>query len=96
MVEVVERRVPKTRITKDLFGFIDILAIEPREQGCLGIQATTGSNHAARRKKILGHCHEQAEKWLAAGNRIEVWSWRKLKKGGWQPRIEEITLLELR
>ena len=97
MAEVVERWIPKTKVRKDLFGFIDILAVNPHRflSGCLGIQVTTSSNLAARFKKICGPCAEQALNWLTAGNRIEVWGWRKLKGKGWKPRIMPVLLVDV-
>lgn len=81
-------------IRQDLFGFVDIIAIYPDERGITAVQATGPNGHADHRRKIL-EC-EHAPTWLAAGGRIELWSWRKMlvKKGGkaqrWVPRMEEI------
>ena len=74
----------------DLFGFIDIVAlIGPNT---IGIQCTSGDNHAARRTKILAE--PKALAWLKAGNLIEVHSWSKLGARGerkvWVCRKEEI------
>lgn len=41
----------------------------------IGIQATSGTNHAARRDKALAEPRLQA--WLDAGGRFAIWSWRK-------------------
>jgi hypothetical protein len=49
--QVVERWVPQARRRVDLFGCIDVVAIT--DEGILGIQVTSGSNHAARRTKAL-------------------------------------------
>lgn len=70
---VVEQTIPHTFIKRDLFGFVDIVAITP--DGIVAIQATGGSGgaHAARVTKILNE--PRARRWLAAGQRIEVWSW---------------------
>ena len=80
----------------DLFGFIDILAITP-EGETIGIQTTSASGASARRMKILTECCDAARAWLKAGNKIEVWSWRKHKERGengkwWQVKRVEITL----
>ena len=85
--QVVERWVPQARRRIDLFGVIDILALDG-EPGCIGIQATTGSNHASRRKKALAE--PRLLLWLRAGNRFEVWSWRKGANGRWTLRSEPI------
>ena len=76
--QVVEKWVPQARRRIDLFGFIDVLAMKvPDEQGILGIQATTMENRTKRVKKIKEA--PAAWEWLMAGNRLEVWCWRKLK-----------------
>jgi hypothetical protein len=87
--EVVERWVPFNKTRKDLFGFVDIIAITPG--GILGIQATSGSNVAARRTKIHTLHVPVLEAWIAAGGKVEVWGWSKRKKRGadgkfWQVR----------
>lgn len=84
-------------IRQDLFGFIDVLAIEPGKIGCLGVQCCASSGMAAHRRKIIEDCADAAADWLRADNRIELWGWRKvkLKRGGkaerWAPRVEMIT-----
>lgn len=70
---VVERWNPHARRRQDLFGFGDILAIKPGMPALI-VQATSGTNHSARRRKILGI--EDAQRWLNTGNTIEVWSWK--------------------
>jgi len=83
-------------IRQDLFGFIDVIALDP-ERGIVGVQACT-SDFAAHRRKILEDCTEQVEAWLQCGGKVELWGWRKVKvkRGGkamrWKPRVEDITL----
>ena len=72
--EVVERWVPRTRIRRDFAGFADILAFQ-FPWGILAIQATTGSNAAAREKKA--RAEPRLALWLRAGGKAEVWSWAK-------------------
>lgn len=87
---------PFAKIRQDLFGFIDVLGMHPRQQGLLGVQATTGAHHAERKAKILAL--PSARLWVETGNRIWVLTWTckgargKVKK--WEPRIEEIALSE--
>jgi hypothetical protein len=74
--DIVERRIPGTNISKDLFGFGDILAIRGRD--ILIVQATSASNLAARVHKIadsplVGMVRE-------AGIAIHAHGWRY--KGG--------------
>jgi hypothetical protein len=74
--QVVEQTIPRTFIKRDLFGCIDIVAITPN--GLLGIQATSGTNHAARAAKARQQPHFAA--WLRAGAHFAVWSWAR--RGG--------------
>lgn len=80
-------------IRQDLFGFIDIIALDP-ERGIVAIQSC-GQAISEHRKKILAN--EIAPEWLKSGGRIELWGWRKVKlhRGGkalrWVPKIEEFT-----
>lgn len=77
------------KLRQDLFGFIDVVGMHPDSQGLLGVQATSGSNHSARRKKILDL--PVAKLWLETGNRIWVLSWSRVG-GKWTPRIENLCL----
>jgi hypothetical protein len=84
-VDVCERTIPGARIKKDLFGFIDQIAIVPmdypdEEGGILAIQATTGSNNAARIKKIVFEHDIEAHAWTASGGIIEVWAWSRIAR----------------
>ena len=73
------------RIRQDLLGFGDILAIQPGS--ILLVQATTFENMKARIEKIRGL--ETHRKWHEAGGHIEVWGWRRPKKGQpkWEPEV---------
>lgn len=93
---VVERHIPFPRpqgTTIDLFGVIDVVAIAPG--AIVGIQVTSGTNHASRREKILAT--ENARRWIAEGNgRLELWSWSKrgshFERPHWELRVEVFTL----
>lgn len=79
-----ERRVPipgRNNVTRDLFGFADIVAASPNE-GIIFIQATTAHNIMARIEKIRTECLKAATDILVAGARIEVWGWHKRKGRG--------------
>ena len=84
-------------IRQDLFGFIDLISLDP-ERGIVGVQCCARSGHAAHRRKITEDCNEAAREWLRCGGVIELWSWakQKVKRGGkaerWMPKVEEITL----
>jgi hypothetical protein len=59
----------------------------------IGIQATSGSNHAARITKAKSE--PRLAHWVAAGARFEIWSWAKQgargKRKKWTLRVEEVT-----
>jgi hypothetical protein len=56
----------------------------------VGIQATSGTNHAARREKALAESRLKA--WRDAGGKFEIWSWSKAgargKRKTWTLRTE--------
>lgn len=65
-------------IRKDLFGFIDVLALT--DEGFVAIQSTSRPNIGSRHLKIRTDCQEAAKHFLRAGGRIEVWGWFKAEK----------------
>jgi hypothetical protein len=87
--EVTEHWCQFSKRRKDLFGMIDILCINTGYT--LGIQVTTGSNHAHRVVKLAGH--KNFRYWLACTKRrLQVWSYRKDKMGKWKLRVQELRL----
>lgn len=82
LCQIVERWNPYARIRQDLFGIGDILAI--REGETLLVQTTSRGNVAARVTKIQES--EHLDKILAAGWKITVHGWGKLK-AGWTCKI---------
>lgn len=87
-------------IRQDLFGIIDIIALDP-ERGVIGVQCC-GSSFSAHYKKITAERAQETLDWLQTpGTKLEIWGWRKLKKkrGGkamvWRPRIQEITTSDI-
>lgn len=98
VVEKWNQHVGEHGIRQDLFGIVDILVLEPGEDGgFLGIQAC-GQSFAEHKRKLIEECAEACLNWLnTRGGKLQIWSWRKVKKerGGklmlWQPRIYEIT-----
>jgi hypothetical protein len=90
--QVVEQTIPYSFIKRDLFGIIDILALT--ENGILGIQATSGTNHSARITKA--RAEPRLATWLARGGSFEVWSFAKRGERGkrktWTLRVEAVTL----
>lgn len=90
-VAKVEHRLPIRRVTVDLFGFIDVLAIKEGEPGVLGVQATTIGHLRDRERKVRGEPRHAI--WLAAGNRIQVigWALRDIgKRTVWTPTVLDI------
>ena len=89
---VVERWNPHAKIRQDAFGFIDVIVLDTTNHAIIGVQATSGSNHGARRRKILDE--PRALSWVNAGGLIEVWSWSKrpgvTKRKVWTLRREEV------
>lgn len=87
--EVVERWNPHARVRHDLFNVADILAVRGVET--LAVQVTAGSGVSARVRKLTAS--SALPLLAAAGWRIEVHGWRKVKvrRGGkasrWQCRI---------
>lgn len=85
---------------RDLFGIIDIIALDP-ERGVVGVQST-GQDFSGHWKKITEEMSENTRLWLETpGASLELWAWRKVKKvrGGkamiWKPRIASIVLDDL-
>ena len=83
--------------TYDLLNIIDILVLA---DDFLGIQVC-GQDFQSHVKKITIDEVENTLAWLSAGGRIEIWSWRKLKKvrGGkatyWGAKVKTITLADI-
>lgn len=90
--QVVERWQPQSRRRIDLFGVIDVVAMDGTKT--IGVQTTSAANVGHRREKILAE--PLALKWLQSGNRLFIHGWRKrrLKRGGkamrWVCNEEEI------
>ena len=96
---VVERfnpHVGEHGIRQDLFGIIDIIALDPI-RGVVGIQACSQSS-ASHLRKLKEEKSQECIDWLSTpGTKLEVWCWRKLKlkRGGkamrWTPKITELS-----
>jgi hypothetical protein len=88
VAQVVEQTIPRCFIKRDFIGCIDIIAFNGTET--IGVQATSGSNHAARRTKALAI--PELKTWTDGPNRhFEVWSWAKPAKARkWELRRERL------
>lgn len=94
---VINPKHPAGGFRKDLFGFIDLIVLDP-EQGIVAIQSC-GQDFKAHLDKMLDtEVTENVIEWLQCSGKLELWGWRKLKlkRGGkamrWMPRIRIITL----
>ena len=91
--QVVERWNAYARIRVDLFGVIDLIVLDGAGGGPLGVQVTSGSNHAARRTKAF--LEPRLLKWLDSPARFEIWSYSKVafvKKDGKKGKGKRWTL----
>ncbi len=86
MARSVEKWVPVIKVRKDLFG-ADVQALF--EGHVLAVQATSLSGLKPHVKDAVAS-HE-VSCWLIAGQRFEVWGWRKLGHR-WKARRVEIVL----
>lgn len=95
-------------VRQDLFGIIDIIALDP-EQGVIGIQAC-GQDFAKHFRTITEEKAQESIDWLETqtccthcgkltkATSLELWGWRKVKlRSGakamrWKPRVQIFTL----
>jgi hypothetical protein len=87
LVQVVERWNAFARVRQDLFGIVDVLAVSEGE--IVGVQATSGSNVAARVKKITDS--KALPILRAAGIRVLVHGWRRNSKGRYELREVDLS-----
>lgn len=86
----------------DLFGIIDVLALDKSPTGgVIGVQSC-GQDYAAHYRKLTVEKAQETADWLETpGTKLELWGWRKVKlnRGGvamrWAPRVRHITLDDL-
>lgn len=97
IVEKFNHHVGEFGIRQDLFGFIDIIAIDP-VNGIIAIQSC-GQDFAGHIRKMTEERNDAMYQWLQHAP-VELWGWRKvkLKRGGkaerWKPRVADFTLGE--
>lgn len=75
--QVVERWNPHARVRQDLFGVIDIVALDPAIRRILAVQTTSRSNMSARIGKIKESA--EAKDWAICCGPIYVHGWDKHK-----------------
>jgi hypothetical protein len=84
-------------IRQDLFGCIDVIALDLAAGRIVGVQST-GADFSGHYNKITQDCRADALLWLQCGGVLELWAWRKVlkKRGGkqkvWQPRVHVFTI----
>jgi len=97
IVEKFNHHVGEFGIRQDLFGFIDIIAIDP-VNGIIAIQSC-GQDFAGHIRKMTEERNDAMYQWLQHAP-VELWGWRKvkLKRGGkaerWKPRVADFILGE--
>lgn len=87
LCEVVEKWNSFTRTRKDLFGFIDIIAIKEGET--LAVQTTTKENMNARVSKIAES--ELVGMVRKAEWKIHVHGWSKNKSNRWELKVIDVS-----
>lgn len=73
--QVVERFNKFANVRVDLFGIIDIVAMDPVRGRIIGVQSTSGDNVVARLNKAKDE--PRLVEWLSCGGHFEVHGWRK-------------------
>lgn len=94
---IVEKWNAHARIRQDMFGIIDIVALDP-QRGVIGVQST-GTDFAGHHKKLTEERAQECINWLSTpGTQLELWGWRKVKvkRGGkakvYAPRVKTYSL----
>ena len=87
---VVERWNPHARVRQDLWGVLDVIAV--REGETLGVQCTTTANVSKRVAKLRGS--DAVVDLIRAGWLVQVWGWRKDRRGRWRCRKVELRLVK--
>jgi hypothetical protein len=77
LVDVVEKRLPRCFITKDLWGIADVVCVGGPDDEIVAVQTTTDSNLSKRRTKILDSASIAVLR--RVGIRFLLHGWRKRK-----------------
>lgn len=88
LVDVVEKRLPKCFITKDLWGIADLVCVGGPNDEIVAVQTTSDSNLSKRRLKIVESDAIQVLR--RVGIRFLLHGWKKRKGGG--PVLREVDL----
>ena len=79
-------------VRRDLFGFVDIVALDVANRRVVFIQSTSAAQVSAHLAKMRPLASVRAA--LRCGVAVECWGWQKID-GRWQPRRVALTLAEL-
>lgn len=86
-VDLCERRIPGTNISKDLFGIADLVALRGRD--VMLVQVTSSTNVAHRVHKIAQCPHLYVIREANIG--IVVHGWRRNARGEWTLRVVDVS-----
>lgn len=96
IVETMVRIPGKAPFRRDLFNFVDILALG--EGQTLAIQVTSGPHSSNRRTKILCEARSAALLAVRAGWLVEVHAWRKVGPRGrrklWRASVHRLAICQ--
>ena len=89
-------------VRKDLFGFIDVLYLQPG-RGVVAVQAISSGEKEAHLRKIRENdkVSKAAEAWMMSGNPIEIWAWAKKNRPNgvrgclWDYKVIELSLRDI-
>ena len=81
-----EKWVPRANVRRDLFGIIDIIALD-FTRGIVGVQSC-GQAYSEHYRKITIVERENALDWLRTPGcgGLELWAWKKDSRGFWKAR----------
>lgn len=89
IVAITERWNAFAKIRQDLFGCLDLVALDTANQKIIGVQTTSTPNMAARIEKIKAL--SEAKAWSACGGKLLVIGWAKRGARGerkvWTPKV---------
>ena len=88
LVDVVERRIPRCFITRDLWGIADVVCVGGPDDEIVAVQTTSSTNVAARRTKIVDS--KAIEVLRRVGIRFLLHGWRKTR-GRYVLREEDLS-----
>lgn len=85
-----EQWVPTAGVRRDLFGWIDYVALDPPGGRIIGVQSCA-KDFAGHRRKLRGPRREQVRAWLVCGGHALLIGWQK-RQGVWTCREDWITV----